>query len=150
MNSQNYYNRYNNHSNVGTLARCHIFSSIPRQGPASSATIEPPDASFQNRSAGKESPLETIWSPSSWYQDVTAGTETGRSCAMAHCRREVQVEEVHVTEKRPELKVCVSLKFHHKVLRKALRQDHHQGPLGKKYMDNSNYSNKPNSCNTND
>ena len=32
------------------------------QGPASSATIDTPELSFQNRSAGKESPLESVQS----------------------------------------------------------------------------------------
>jgi hypothetical protein len=43
--------------------------------------------------------------------------------------REALVVEVHVMEKHPELEECVSLKVHQKVLRKALRQDRHPGPL---------------------
>jgi hypothetical protein len=52
---------------IVTLARSHIFSSIPMQGPSSSAAILHSDAMFQNQSAGKESPWEfsALASPSS-------------------------------------------------------------------------------------
>jgi hypothetical protein len=51
------------------------------------------------------------WSPSSWYGDVTAGTETRVGSVPWHvAARGAQVEEVHVTEKRTELEVCATLR----------------------------------------
>jgi hypothetical protein len=55
---------------IVTLARSHIYSSIPMQGPSSSAAMLHSDAIFQNLSAGKESPWESsqfsaVASPSS-------------------------------------------------------------------------------------
>jgi hypothetical protein len=44
---------------IFTLTRSHIFSSIPIQGPSSSAAMLHSEAMFQNRSAGKESPWES-------------------------------------------------------------------------------------------
>ena len=69
--------------------------------------------------------------------------------------REAQVEEVHVTEKRPELEVCVSLKVHHKpetrfferLFDKIVIRDHCERET---VMNYSNNSNELNNCNNND
>ncbi len=47
---------------VCTLARSHMLSSIPMQGPSSSAEIATSQVMFQNQSWGKEPPVESFQS----------------------------------------------------------------------------------------
>ncbi len=77
-----------------TFACSNIFSSIPMQGPTSSAAMLHLDAMFQNRSAGKESPLE-----SSQFSAVVLHPPRG-------------IAWRHVKEKQQVLEVCECLKDH--------------------------------------